>query len=85
MTRFNDMSSTVKRDNYMWLFIIVYHKGDLGRQKGNKLKRVHIILTPRAKVDDEELRNVISSDNWLSEYRFEQNTKYNDIVVMKIA
>lgn len=61
------------------------YKSQRGRKKGNKLKRVHFILTPRAKVDDEELRNVISSDDWLSEYRFEQNTKYNDIVVMKIA
>lgn len=43
------------------------------------------ILTPRANVDNAVLRSVRSSSDWLSEYRFEQNTKYKDIDVIKMA
>jgi len=48
------------------------------------MKKYETILTPSANVDNEELRTVIGSVDWLSENKFEQNTKYNDIVVMKI-
>jgi hypothetical protein len=53
--------------------------------KENKTKNATTILTPRANVDNAELRSVRSSADWLSEYRFEQNTKYKDIVVIKTA
>lgn len=35
-------------------------------------------------MDNEEFRTVIGSVDWLSENKFEQNTKYNDIAVMKM-
>ncbi len=43
------------------------------------------ILTPKANVDSWEHRSVIRPANWWSEKRSDQNTKYNDIDVIKMA
>lgn len=43
------------------------------------------MLTPNAKVDSCELRNVIRPACSWSENRSDQNTKYNDKVAIKIA
>lgn len=51
-------------------------------QDNNKSK---VNITPNAKLDSGELRNVIEPASRWSEKRSDQNTKYKDIIVMKMA
>ena len=44
-----------------------------------------IVLTPNTKVERCELRKIISPSRRLSEKRSEMNTRYSDIIVIKMA